>query len=37
MALTQGFWTAKYEATQGVWKRIVGKLPGAPTAELPEV
>lgn len=36
VTLTRGFWTAKYEATQGQWKRIVGKLPGEPTAELPE-
>jgi sulfatase modifying factor 1 len=34
--LTRGFWTAKYEATQGQWKRVVGKLPGELTAELPE-
>src|SRR5271154_5955585 len=27
---------AKYEVTQGQWKRIIGKLPGEPTAELPE-
>jgi len=36
VTLTQGFWTAKYETTQGQWKRIVGKLPGEFTAELPE-
>jgi sulfatase modifying factor 1 len=36
VALTRGFWTGKYEVTQGEWKRIVGKLPGPPTAELPE-
>ena len=34
--LTLGFWAAKYEVTQGDWKRVVGKLPGPPTAELPE-
>ena len=34
--LTRGFWTGKYEVTQGEWKRIVGKLPGELTAELPE-
>ena len=34
--LTRGFWMAKYEATQGQWKRVVGKLPGELTAELPE-
>jgi formylglycine-generating enzyme required for sulfatase activity len=36
VTLTRGFWTAKYEATQGDWKRVVGKLPGPLTAELPE-
>ena len=36
MTLTRGFWMAKYEATQGQWKRVVGKLPGELTAELPE-
>src|SRR5262245_43439317 len=34
--LSKGFWMAKYEATQGQWKRVVGKLPGELTAELPE-
>src|SRR5438034_1883152 len=34
--LTKGFWMSKYEATQGQWKRVVGKLPGELTAELPE-
>jgi len=33
--LTKGFWTAKYEATQGQWKRVIGELPGPLTAELP--
>jgi len=33
--LTRGFWTAKYETTQGDWKRIVGALPGPLTSELP--
>jgi formylglycine-generating enzyme required for sulfatase activity len=28
VTLTKGFWTGKYEVTQGDWKRIVGKLPG---------
>jgi formylglycine-generating enzyme len=28
VTLTRGFWTGKYEVTQGDWKRIVGKLPG---------
>jgi len=36
VSLTQGFWMAKYETTQGEWKRIAGPLPGEPTAELPE-
>jgi formylglycine-generating enzyme required for sulfatase activity len=36
VTLTKGFWMAKYEATQGQWKRAMGKLPGELTAELPE-
>jgi formylglycine-generating enzyme len=36
VTLSRGFWMAKYEATQGDWKRVVGKLPGELTAELPE-
>ena len=36
VTLTKGFWMAKYEVTQGQWKRVVGKLPGELTAELPE-
>ncbi len=36
VTLTKGFWTAKNEATQGQWKRVMGKLPGELTAELPE-
>ena len=36
VTLTRGFWAGKYEVTQGDWKRVVGKLPGKPTAELPE-
>lgn len=35
VTLTRGFWTGKYEVTQGQWKRIFGKLPGDLTAELP--
>ena len=35
VTLTRGFWMAKYEATQGQWKRIVGALPGPLTTELP--
>jgi len=33
--LTRGFWMAKYEVTQGQWKRVIGNLPGELTAELP--
>jgi formylglycine-generating enzyme required for sulfatase activity len=36
VTLSKGFWTAKFEATQGDWKRVIGKLPGPLTAELPE-
>jgi formylglycine-generating enzyme required for sulfatase activity len=36
VTLTKGFWMAKYEATQGQWKRVIGELPGKLTAELPE-
>src|SRR5262245_12126782 len=36
VTLTKGFWTGKYEVTQGQWKRVFGKLPGELTAELPE-
>jgi formylglycine-generating enzyme required for sulfatase activity len=36
VTLTKGFWIAKYETTQGQWKRVMGRLPGALTAELPE-
>src|SRR5215218_2728214 len=36
VTLTRGFWMAKYETTQGQWKRVVGKLPGERTDELPE-
>ncbi len=35
VTLTRGFWMAKYETTQGQWKRVAGKLPGPLTAELP--
>ena len=35
VTLTRGFWMAKYETTQGQWKRVMGDLPAAPTAELP--
>jgi sulfatase modifying factor 1 len=36
VTLTRGFWMGKFEATQGQWKQIMGKLPGELTAELPE-
>src|SRR5206468_6394896 len=36
VTLTKGFWMGKFEATQGQWKRVMGKLPGQLTAELPE-
>ncbi|HYV27407.1 MAG TPA: formylglycine-generating enzyme family protein [Candidatus Eisenbacteria bacterium] len=36
VTLTRGFWMSKFEATQGDWKRVMGKLPGPLTAELPE-
>jgi formylglycine-generating enzyme required for sulfatase activity len=26
VTLTKGFWMAKYETTQGQWKRVMGKL-----------
>jgi formylglycine-generating enzyme len=35
VTLTKGFWMARYETTQGQWKRVMGKLPGDLTAELP--
>ncbi|MGD9724463.1 MAG: formylglycine-generating enzyme family protein [Pirellulales bacterium] len=35
VTLTKGFWMGKYEVTQGDWRRIVGKLPGEFTMELP--
>jgi formylglycine-generating enzyme len=36
VTLSKGFWMAKFEATQGDWKRVMGRLPGELTAELPE-
>jgi len=36
VTLTKGFWMGKFEATQGEWKRVMGKLPGPLTVELPE-
>ena len=28
VTLSRGFWMAKYETTQGLWKRAIGALPG---------
>lgn len=36
VTLSRGFWMAKFETTQGDWKRTMGELPGPLTAELPE-
>jgi len=36
VTLTKGFWMAKYETTQALWKSVFGALPGPLTAELPE-
>ena len=36
VTLSKGFWMSKFEATQGDWERVIGKLPGPLTAELPE-
>ncbi|MBS1808635.1 MAG: formylglycine-generating enzyme family protein [Acidobacteria bacterium] len=35
VTLTKGFWMARFEATQGDWRRVMGALPGPLTAELP--
>jgi formylglycine-generating enzyme len=35
VTLSRGFWMAKFETTQGQWRRVMGKLPGELTAELP--
>jgi formylglycine-generating enzyme required for sulfatase activity len=35
VTLTRGFWIGKYETTQGQWERVIGKLPGELTAQLP--
>jgi sulfatase modifying factor 1 len=32
VTLSRGFWTGKYEVTQGLWAKVVGKLPGELTA-----
>lgn len=29
VTLTRGFWTGKYEVTQGQWRRVMGAFPGA--------
>ncbi len=34
ITISRGFWTAKYELTQGEWKMIEGDLPGKLTLEL---
>src|SRR4051812_48608731 len=31
VTLTKGFWTAKYETTQALWKKVMGKLLAEPT------
>lgn len=36
VTLSKGFWMAKFETTQGLWKRVMGSLPGSATADLPE-
>ena len=37
VTLTRGFWTAKREATQGQWKRLIGRFPDRlPSAEFGE-
>lgn len=36
VTLTRGFWMARYETTQGQWKRVMGRLTGPLTKELPE-
>jgi hypothetical protein len=36
VTLTKGFWMGKFEATQGQWKQVMGKLPGPLTTQLPE-
>jgi len=35
VTLSKGFWMGKHETTQGDWRRLVGKLPGDLTEELP--
>lgn len=33
VTLTRGFWTAKFEVTQGQWRRIVGAFPDRPPTD----
>ena len=33
VTLTRGFWIGEFEVTQGDWKRLFAKLPGAPTGD----
>jgi sulfatase modifying factor 1 len=33
VVLTKGFWTARYEATQGEWTRVIGAFPDRPPTE----
>ena len=35
VTVRNGFWTAKFEARQGDWARVLGALPGPLTRELP--
>jgi formylglycine-generating enzyme required for sulfatase activity len=35
VTLTRGFWMAKHETSQGIWRGVIGRLPGEPTSELP--
>ena len=34
VTLTRGFWAAKYETTQGDWRRLVGEYPDRPPSEV---
>jgi formylglycine-generating enzyme required for sulfatase activity len=35
VTFARGFWTGRFEVTQGQWRRVLGALPGELTAELP--
>lgn len=35
VTLSRGFWIAKYETTQALWRRVMTTLPGPATADLP--